>query len=157
MQRWFWSKRVKDLPALWYKWGTFSQKREKGKYFWPHWLVRGLDCKRIEGSFPALWAQSLPLDKILICQWCRVCVSSEILIVSGRNRFLHYYLFNWREGAWLSDSAIFEPVETEKNMKPVRKLIIMQISIHYPFSHYLKCFLPSVGNKPASGRLPEEP
>lgn len=95
------------------------------------------------------------LDKI--CQWWRACVSSEIITVAGRNGFFHYYIFNLREGAWLSDSAIFEPVETEKNMKPVHKLIIMQISNRYPFSHYLKCFLPSVGNKPASGRLPEEP
>lgn len=87
-----------------------------------------------------------------------MCLSSEILTVAGRNWFLPYYFFNSREDAWLSDSAIFEPVETEKKpMKPVHKLIIMQISNRYPFSHYLKCFLPSVGNKPASGRLPEEP
>ena len=54
------------------------------------------------------------LGKILICHWWRVHVSSEILTVAGRNGFLRYYFFNSREGAWLSDSAIFEPVETEK-------------------------------------------
>lgn len=47
--------------------------------------------------------------------WWRVCLSPEILTVAGRNGFLPYYFFNSREGAWLSDSAIFEPVETEKN------------------------------------------
>jgi len=97
-------------------------------------------------------------DEILISQGWRVHVSSEILTVAGRNGLLHYYFFNSRECACLSDRAIFEAVETQKkNMKPVHKLIIMQISNRYPFSHYLRCFLPSVGNKPASGRLPEDP
>lgn len=82
-------------------------------------------------------------------------MSSDILTGAGRNGFFHCCFL--QEGAWLSDSAIFESVETEKTMKPVHRLIIMQISNRYPFSHYLKCFLPSVGNKPASGRLPEEP
>lgn len=54
------------------------------------------------------------LDKIFICQWWRVYISSEILTVAGRNGLLHLYFFNWREGAWLSNSAIFEPVETQK-------------------------------------------
>lgn len=54
------------------------------------------------------------LDKILICQWWRLHASSEILTVARRNGFFHYYFINPREGARLSNSAIFEPVETEK-------------------------------------------
>lgn len=144
----------KSSPAY----GENKKKKAKSRLKSMFGHSSGRDQRRTGCSFLVLWVQSQSLGISSICLWWYVHLQ-KYWLWPGRNRFLHYYFSNWREDAWLSISGIFKPVEIQKKktMKPVHKLIIMQISNRYPFSHYLRCFLPSVGNKPASGRLPEEP
>lgn len=119
--------------------------------------ISGLDHKRTGCSFLALTLGTISVSGYNLNLSLVVCASSETLNVARQKQVLSLIFLQ------LKGSGIFKPVEIQKKkkkkptMKPVHKLIIMQISNRYPFSHYLRCFLPSVGNKPASGRLPEEP
>lgn len=110
--------------------------------------------------FSTLCTVSVSLGKTSICLLWRACIYIFRNIRHGCAEISSSITISLTEGKVLGCPAVrslSQWKQEKKNMKPVHKLIIMQISNRYPFSHYLKCFLPSVGNKPASGRLPEAP
>lgn len=137
-----------------------KKKNRKKKYFWPHQLIRGLDHRKTDCPFLALHTISVSLGKTSICLLWRARVYIFRNIQCGCAEISSSITISLTEGkvlGCLAVQSLSQWKQEKKNMKPVHKLIIMQISNRYPFSHYLKCFLPSVGNKPASGRLPEAP